>query len=230
MAGTPADLTVYKDSNKEHDHTYYGRGCNDSWGTGSGSNTPCTDSNGGGRFVSTVDNETQKNGTYYHFHAATSGSGGPIITENAKAPDSFCPLGWQLPYSGTGGDYYDQSKSWKVLFTTYNIKAKPDALQESITIQDKEKILSYPLSYINSGLYYWSTGLLYLQTQGGFYWSSIIASENPPHAYRMTVWHLNISRSETVSKYFGNTLRCVDYLASPHRRHGGRNKCRAIPR
>ena len=63
MEGNPADLTVYKDSGTNyqiHDHTYYGRGCKNSWGTDGlgGSQTPCADSDAGGRFLKTADNET----------------------------------------------------------------------------------------------------------------------------------------------------------------------------
>ena len=85
MAGIPADLTVYADSNVSHDHTYYGRGCSNGWGTSGedGSQTPCADSDAGGQYVVTADGETQKTGTFYHFQAATVGTGYDLTTDNA---------------------------------------------------------------------------------------------------------------------------------------------------
>ena len=206
MAGTPADLTTYKDNTtgyQTRDHTYYGRGCNNSWGTdgNGGSITPCPDSNAGGRIVKTAENEEQKNGTYYHFQAASAGSGGALETQNTKAPDSFCPLGWQLPYGGTGGDYYNQSKSWRSLFTTYSI-AFDDGNAASAT-----KVKSYPLSYVYSGSYYWLTGRLYYQTNDGYYWSSGIVSSTV--AYRLRTWSSVVRPAESSNKAVGSALRCV---------------------
>ena len=219
VAGNPANMTVapYKDGTVANDHTYYGRGCNNSWGTSGegGSQTPCPDSNAGGRYVKTADNETQKNGTYYNFQAGTSGAGAAITTDNTNSSDTFCPLGWQLPYSGTGGDYYNKSRSWNKLFTEYNI-AFGDG-----TAADATKIKSYPFSYVYSGYYGWNTGRLYYQSNGGVYWSSTVVSST--NAYYLRTWSSGVRSASTGSKAGGFTLRCVKFLASSHRRHGGRN-------
>ena len=226
MAGTPADLTIYKDNEVGYnlrDHTYYGRGCNNDWGTDGlgGSATPCPDNNAGGRFVETADGETQKNGTYYHYQAATIGTGGAMGTDKTDTPDTFCPLGWQMPYSGTGGDYYDKSRSCNYLFTTYSI-AFADG-----TATDATKIKSYPFSYVYSGNYHWYTGRLYRQSNFGLYWTSAIAT-GTTNAYDMYAWSSGTRPAHVNNKASGNAIRCVDYFSIPHRRHGGRNGLRTI--
>ena len=220
MAGTPADLTVYKDSTSGYqlrDHTYYGRGCKNGWGTDGdgGSKTPCPDSDAGGRYVKTADNETQKNGTYYHFQAASTGAGGAIAADNINSSDTFCPLGWQLPYSGTGEDYYNKSRSWNYLFATYSVAF------DAGTTADATKIKSYPFSYVYSGNYYWGTGRLYRQSGVGLYWSSTVVSS--PDAYYLDTWSSVVRPTHTVNRASGLAVRCVRFLISHHRRHGGRN-------
>ena len=195
-------VAPYKDETVTNDHSYYGRGCKNGWGTGGdgGSITPCNDSDAGGRFVKTADNETQKNGTYYHFQAATTGTGSTVTTNNTNTYDTFCPLGWQLPYSGMGGDYYDKSRSWNYLLTTYSIGF------DDGTTADATKIKSYPFSYVYSGYYYWNTGRLYLQSKNGLYWSSTVVSSNV--AYRLNTWSSVVNPADTSSKAVGSTLRC----------------------
>ena len=205
MEGNPADLTIFKDTNVAHDHTYIGRGCKNAWGTdgNGGSITPCSDSDAGGRYVKTADNETQKNGTYFHYQAATSGSGSVQTADNIDIPDTFCPLGWQLPYSGTGGDYYDKSRSWNYLFNKYSI------------INDETsatKVKSYPFSYVYSGNYYWLTGRLYYQSNRGDYWSSTVVDRTG--AYSLDTWSLVVRPANTPHRAFGYTVRCIWKLAS----------------
>ena len=196
-------MTVYTDTNYGNDHSYYGRGCKNLWGTDgySGSQTPCDDSDAGGRYVTTADGETQKNGTYYNFQAATVGAGGAMDTDKTDSSYTFCPLGWQLPYSGTGGDYYNKSRSWNKLFTEYNI-AFGDG-----TATDATKIKSYPFSYVYSGDYNWYTGRLYNQSNDGNYWSSTAISS--ADAYNLNTWSSVVRPAYTLNKAFGNALRCV---------------------
>ena len=196
-------MTVYADSEVLHDHSYYGRGCKNSWGTGGegGSQTPCPDSNAGGRYITTADGETQKNGTYYNFQAATVGAGGAMATDKTDSPYTFCPLGWQMPYSGTGGDYDDKSKSWNHLFKSYGLHIGDG------TATDATKVKSYPFSYIYSGYYFWGTGRLYDQSNNGRYWSPTVVSST--HAYILYTWSSVVRPADTGKKAGGNAIRCV---------------------
>ena len=202
VAGTPADLTVYIDENATHDHTYYGRGCKNGWGTSGegGSQTPCADSDAGGRYVKTADNETQKNGTYYNFQAATVGAGGAMATNKTDSSYTFCPLGWQLPYSGTGGDYDDKSRSWNHLFKSYGLHIGDGTATDAI------KVKSYPFSYVYSGVYYWYTGRLYNQSNFGYYWSSTVVSSTS--AYLLGTWPSVVRPAYTNIKGYGVAVRC----------------------
>ena len=201
MEGDPADLTVYIDTNPSHDLSYYGNGCNVGWGTdGSAiSHTPCST-----RLVTTVDDETQKNGTLYHFQAATAGAGGSISTGNTNSPDTFCPLGWQLPYSGTGGDYYDKSKSWRYLFTIYNYNDDT---------QGRIGAMSYPLSYIQAGSFDGVRGGIYGQDNGAYYISE--TNRSSIDYYRTWINLTNaLQFSQIITKAFQSAVRCVLFLAS----------------
>ena len=191
-------MTVYIDGEVKHDHTYYGNGCKQSeYPQGEdGSITPCST-----RITQDGDGQNQKNGTYFNFQAANSGSGGSITTDNMISPDTFCPLGWQLPYSGTGGDYYDKSKSWNYLYTTYNI-----AFNDG-TASDVTKVRSYPISYIYSGLFAWSTGRLYGLDKTGDYWSSNSGIDYL--GYDLFIMTHLIHTAHTNGKARGFTVRCV---------------------
>ena len=197
MAGTPADLTVYLDYGISNDHTYYGNGCPNGWEDGglSGSITPCEN----GMTSRTSDNEEQAIGTYYHFEAASSGSGAAITTNNTNTPDTFCPLGWQLPYSGTGGDYYDKSKSWKYLFTTYNYN--DDA-------QGRAGLMSYPISNIKSGMFIWNMGRLYFLNSRIDAWTATVINSGAAFEIR------NARPAVEDRKTIGMEVRCVKNLAS----------------
>ena len=133
----------FPDTDRTHDHTYYGNGCPnrqdqtipDTWG---GSEVACST-----RLTQTYDGETQKIGTYYDGQAGSSGSGETVAEENANYPDTFCPLGWQLPYAGTGGDYYDKSKTWRFLYNTTYHYVSGAGIGNTIS--------SYPFSEVYSG-------------------------------------------------------------------------------
>ncbi len=195
-------VAPYKDGTVTNDHSYYGRGCKNGWGTSGegGSQTPCADSDAGGRYVTTADGETQKNGTYFNFQAATVGAGGAMATDKTDSSYTFCPLGWQLPYSGTGGDYDDKSKTWNHLFKSYGLHIGDG------TATDATKVKSYPFSFVYSGRYYWSTGRLYAQSNDGYYWSSTVVSST--NAYLLNTWSSGVSPARTGSKAGGGAVRC----------------------
>ena len=191
MEGT--DVSVYVDPNILHDHTYYGNGCEVQWDVGSP--TACDK-----RTAVTYDNETLSMGTYYSYQAASSGSGTSVSTDGAKVPDSFCPLGWQLPYGGTVGDYYDKSKSWRYLFNTYGLVASTNPYGNSVR--------SYPFSYIGSGNYRISSnGYLYSLSKDGDYNSAIVKSSSNAYQFDVggTLFHVN----RQTSMGFNQANRCV---------------------
>ncbi|MBR2600672.1 hypothetical protein IKE07_00830 [Candidatus Saccharibacteria bacterium] len=197
MEGTPADLTVYIDTNIAHDHTYYGNGCTNGWGADGkgGSDTPCET-----RIVETPGEEEQKNGTYYHFQAASSGSGAAVTTKYDSVPDTFCPFGWQVPYDGTGGDYYDTSKSWKFLLSSYSI---PNDEGGARTLRE------YPFNISSSGRFSWEFGRLYNMPGSAWLWSG--NAEAQIWARHFYVWGTGPGIS-TYQKYTGFTVRCILFL------------------
>ena len=207
-------MTGNIDDRANVDHSYYGNGCVLSWddskpteGYG-GSSTSCST-----RIVATYDGENQKNGTLYHSKSTTAGSGGTLVEDDhAITPDSFCPLGWQLPYAGTGGDYYNKSRSWKYLLDSYGITAS--------TLVNSRKILSYPMSHIASGYYGFALGRLFGQAINDRQFSS--DNKTRLEIYRLNVDPYGTIAIEKIAKNFGYPLRCVNYFSIPHRRHGGR--------
>ncbi len=91
-------------------------------------------------------------GNYYNWYAATAGSNASNMNNDDEAPQSICPAGWRLPYSG-----YTQvgSKSWYYLVN-----------QASIT---ESNITTGPFYIPRAGGYNKSVNLV---GSSGFYWSS----------------------------------------------------------
>ena len=191
MAGT--DIDGHIDGNIAHDHSYYGNGHSAPQGGGGSAIAGTT------RIVKTYDNENQKNGTYYTYQAVTSGSGGSTYAkDNTNVPDSFCPLGWQLPYGGTDGDYYVQSRSWNNLMTTYNYG-------NNVTGQNSAG--SYPLSIILAGYFFFTTSRLYNQGNDAQYATATSRTESYAFIYYIG-WNEN-KNTRTQYKQEAGTARCV---------------------
>ena len=193
MEGT--NITQYGDPVATHNHTYYGNGCPNSWNTSEpyagGSIVACSTN-----IIETADGERLAQGTYYNLNASTVDSGYNAL-DNMIISDSFCPLGWQLPYSGTGGDYYDQSKSWRYLFeTTYSLTSSVDGSQA---------VRSYPISYILAGRIEGEggTGALYQQGRIGSYWSL-----TGTH-YGIVIYLSSYNEANHYSPRSGQAFRCV---------------------
>ena len=209
MEGT--DVYQYKDLDWGHDHSYYGNGCPNEWTDSSGESGSAHSCST--RVIKLYNYEELLNGTYFNYKGLTAGDQNG--RDNANSPDSFCPLGWQVPYGGTGGDYYDKSKSLKYLLNTYGYGADQTG---------QEGIIKYPLSNTYAGYYHWNSGRLYYQeilsnlstlttNAGDKYYLSEIYS--PDHFTQLSF-----------KKALGSTIRCVNYFSIPHRRHDGRKSCR----
>ena len=217
MEGTDISEILYS----ANDNTYYGNGCpgNHSPSGGGGYTTACSS-----RITETDDGETQYIGVYYTFQAATSGSGfiADNKSDNLLIPDSFCPLGWQLPYGGTGGDYYDKSRSWKYLFAEFNFN-----LTTTNTLF--ELFREYPFSAIRGGRYYGDYGELIDYGRSGFYHSSTQQSDVGVHR----ILSYDGTRVGTIAqrsgpKREGQSVRCVLFLASGKSLEHEKQKSRAF--
>ena len=192
------NVSAYADPLRWHDHTYYGNGCSNVWDSSNpptygGSITACST-----RITETSDNENQKIGTYYNYHSVTAGTAEDHNIDNEVINDSVCPLGWQLPYGGTGGDYYDKSKSWKYLYDQYSITNDSSG---SATIR------SYPFSNVYSGYFYVVQGVLFNQGAGGTLWTPTIYNANI--AYRVKWFNNETANNVTESRLIGMPIRCV---------------------
>ena len=189
MAGT--DISDKADGLVAHDHTYFGNGC-----PGDDSQPESYESCSS-KTEPTFDGETQNIGSYYNFQAATASSGVVLSEANTIAPDTFCPLGWQMPYSGTGGDYYDKSRSMKYLFETYGLLDDQHSAEE---------YLSYPFSNTRSGrIRFDVAGLRFVGTAGFFHPVTVAGGGN---MYRIEVWRTNLRYNGPVPMIFGYTVRC----------------------
>ena len=203
------DITII-DGSSNNDHTYFGNGCRiDEYTPNSGSTKSCSS-----RTNLTADGETLSIGTYYNFQAIAAGSGGLDYSENNSVVlDTFCPLGWQLSYGGTGGDYYNKSRSWNYFLNSYSIAADTPG---------SNKIRSYPISYIYTGYFHLGTGKLFEQGNFALYKSATILDRSNTYGFKISsnsVW------SNGDVKAIANPVRCVNFLASLHRRHGGKRIC-----
>ena len=203
MEGTDIN-TGYADGDVNHDHTFYGNGCSNPFDTtkpdeGYGGATKACDS----RTITTTDNETQSEGTNYSFQAITAGSGGSgVTTTNLVIPDSFCPLGWQVPYGGTGGDYYDQSKSVRYLFTVY-----------STYNGNFDNVSRYPMSLVKSGDYRFQLARYFEKSRIMHEWTNTNSGINT--GFRI----YNTTAQYSDGKSLGLTVRCVlgiSNLKAPH--------------
>ncbi|MBR2600754.1 hypothetical protein IKE07_01270, partial [Candidatus Saccharibacteria bacterium] len=194
----------YKDTSRNNDHTYIGNGCPNDWDSTDGTNKGGSPVSCSTNLAETYDSETQIIGVYYNYPASASGSSIGISGENIVVPDSFCPLGWQLPYSGTGGDYYDKSKSLAYLNGRYGYSSSAHGAQG---------MRSYPFSYILSGTYVNYIGTLFFLDRAGDYWSNTYISPSTGAAgLNLYPISFNTTRGEDLA--VGYTVRCVKFLAS----------------
>ena len=193
MAGTDIHQT---DSTHANDRTYYGNGAKSSeYPPGENGSLVAGSTN----LTLSFDGETQRNGVYYRYMAATSGSGVEVSALNANAPDTFCPLGWQMPYGGTGGDYYNKSRSWIYLFNTYGYTGDLDSA---------EKVKSYPVSYVMGGYYNWgSTGRVFSLDAYGPYWTMTVNSANNAWRYDIAPTAIHGFNGQAGTKSDGFTVR-----------------------
>ncbi len=192
VAGTNITMSA---TDRTISYTYYGGGCDNEFDNPSRVSCSIVTTN-------TYDGEEQSIGSFYDFQAAAAGSAFIDTTDNTNVPDTFCPLGWQLPYSGKGGDYYDKSKSWKYLFDDYGIV---------FNLAGKLKMTSYPLSYIQSGIYTPGSGV-YRMSVVGYYYSGTISDFYGAYGFRPMDW--DTGPNVTFDNVAALSLRCASVLTS----------------
>ena len=192
MEGTDVN-TGYSSYDTALDRTYYGNGCSNLWGTGGeeGSKKSCTTN-----ITKTSDDEDQKIGTYYDGQASLMSTN--VKTDNIVVPDSFCPLGWQLPYSGTGGDYYNKSKSWAFLFSAYHFQSDRNSSSAN---------KSYPISNLAAGIYHGGQAMLYFMTGAIYQWSNTVREAGRNYDFNSSSTILDPIQSLPYYHYF--PIRCV---------------------
>ena len=120
-------------------------------------------------------------GNWYHYPTATAGS-----KDVSDAPNSICPKGWQLPPNSGSKSYYN------LIRTAYGIT----------TSSSDSGIISSPLSFIRSGMYYPDTGTLGNRGNNGGYWSST-------SAYALGLKSNKLNPQQSTQKYFAHPIRCV---------------------
>lgn len=130
-------------------------------------------------------------GNLYQWNAATAGTGGTIISQDAT--DSICPKGWQLPTSNNSN-----SGSFQALMNAYSI-GNNSAGSAAIT---QSPLYFHPSGYVYSGSLWYAGGY-------GRYWSST-AYSNSNYAYVLAFRLSNVSSSGSNNRYYGRSVR---YLA-----------------
>ena len=123
-------------------------------------------------------------GNFYQWNAATAGTGG-TINNYANATDSICPKGWQLPTSGSGGEF--------------------DTLVGDL---NSTTITQAPYYFNPSG--YVLSGSLRSAGSSGYYWSSTALSSSS-YAYYLdfTSGYVAPSNGGIRARYYGFSVRCL---------------------
>ena len=135
-------------------------------------------------------------GNYYSWEAATAGTGHSYTSSGSQAPDSICPKGFELPLSHTNNN--NVSGSFYNLLNQYGFTSSTGSGTNSIT--------RAPLFFVRSG-YVYPTSYLDFAGYYGYYWSSVAYSSSD--AYNLYFYSSNVFPSDYISRYTGQSVRCV---------------------
>ena len=195
---------VWKTPNSSSDcapsDNLYNSSCSSYWQNVSSGWTPMTEYRTDGV---TYDANTQTYdahylaGNYYSYVAATAGTGTSATSDLAKATDSICPKGFELPTSGrsfnrTPGSFYN------LLTNAYNIRSNTTG---------GTAMRSAPLFFVRSGFVYANGHYLGNVGDSGYYWSSVASSSSS--AYFLQFDSDFIYPSNSYDRYNGYSVRCV---------------------
>lgn len=142
-------------------------------------------------------------GNYYSWSAATVRSGDGLTANGNIAPNSVCPTGWKLPFSGAGStkDTYNTiSGSFYYLLNKYGLADSPTS--EDYVIYNSPLYLAYS-GYVNGPIMYGATS--------GSLWSSVSYSSQYAYALFFSdsdIWPSYDSYALN-GRFFGRPLRCI---------------------
>ncbi len=141
-------------------------------------------------------------GNYYNWSAAVaSNNTSSLVTPYENAPGSICPAGWRLPI-GTDSQGTPSSKEFSTLFIDEGVM---ESTSETFTPDGFAKLVGTPLWFSAPG--YIDNGVLNRSGSSGYYWSSTNTNEGA--VYYSNFRNNTIHPSNTNSKYFGYSMRCL---------------------
>ena len=164
--------------------------CTSAGWTNVSSMTPMDDGNATDVISGSSYNAHYLVGNLYQWNAATAGTGGTIISQDAT--DSICPKGWQLPTSNNSN-----SGSFQALMNAYSI-GNNSAGSAAIT---QSPLYFHPSGYVGSG------SLRYAGDAGG-YWSST-AYSSTSGAYDLGFNSGGVGPSDYGYRYGGFSVLCL---------------------
>ena len=150
-------------------------------------------------------------GNWYNWYAATAGTG--KYDSTGEVSDSLCPSGWRLPKdvqnnttANSGSEFYN------LLVLQYGMKVGSNAGDGVNHGNDYFRnadtaVLSFPLSFIRSGFYYWNIGGLNGRTNGGNFWSSYASSVT--YSRVLNFYGRYLYPQFGYNKGYGFAVRCV---------------------
>ena len=219
FANSYAESTVQVD---EQDTTYYtttfGRGntrCAN-LGTVQGTLTDPTTGNPY-NFVSCMDGsdasaqalaDSRVDGNWYNWYAAVAGSAYISGSATSRADDSICPKGWKLPSNNALNS--DVQDFYGLIKGGYGLGNNTDSTQNNNnTISNSVDAMLgvFPLSFLRSGRYGWSSGGLNYRGGDGYYWSAANNSDTNSYLLYFNSPYLSPRRIDT--KGYGFAVRCV---------------------
>ncbi len=150
------------------------------------------------------DNSSQwySYGNYYNWYSATAGQGTDEIDAGHVTTGDVCPVGWHLPYGGSGDN--DNGKG-NISGGFYYLNQKMDISSDVI---GSNKLRSFPNNFVYSG--YWWRSSASGRGGSGYYWSSTAGNSGIYLAY-----YLGFTKNSTSAgpgnhtRPYGFAVRCV---------------------
>lgn len=136
-------------------------------------------------------NTYDRYGVHYNWHTATAGHG-KVSSHNIVTPGDICPAGWHLPTGDIGA-------------TTGEITA----LKNLVGV---DKMKTFPVNFIGSGLRANSNSVVGTDGRGGYYWTSSALGDCCSYDAEFSIDYDDNTFTFRVSNTYktsGGTVRCV---------------------